>query len=56
MGQLVKTIVNDYQNAGIQKANVAKTDLSGPGVYYYKLDFKGENETHTSSKSMILLR
>ena len=56
MGQLVKTLINDYQNAGIQKANVAKADLSGPGVYYYKLDFKGENETHTSSKSMILLR
>ena len=56
MGQLVKTFINDYHDAGIQKVNVTKTDLSGPGMYYYKLDFKGENETRTSSKSMILIR
>jgi hypothetical protein len=56
IGQLVKTLVNDYQNAGIQKVEVERNDLSESGVYIYKLNFNGENVTHSATETMILLK
>jgi hypothetical protein len=56
MGQLVKTVVDDYQNAGTQKVEITGSDLPGTGVYFYRLSFNGENETHLSTETMILLK
>lgn len=56
MGQVVKTMVNDYQSAGLHEVKVNSTDLNGPGVYYYKLEVKGESNDYSSSNSMILIR
>ncbi len=56
MGQVVKTMVKDYQNAGLHQVMVNSTDLNGPGVYYYKLEVKGGSSDYSSSNSMILIR
>lgn len=56
MGQVVKTLVNENQSAGVHNVTVNSSDLSGPGVYYYKLEVKGESNDFSSTNSMILVR
>jgi len=56
MGQIVKTLVNEYQTAGVHQVTVNSTDLSGAGVYLYKLDVKGETNNYSSTNNMILIR
>jgi len=56
MGQVVKTFVSEYQDAGVYNVTVNSTDLFGPGVYYYKLEVKGESNDFSSTNSMILVR
>ncbi|MBE0640112.1 MAG: T9SS type A sorting domain-containing protein [Bacteroidales bacterium] len=56
MGQVVKTLVTEYQSAGTHKVTVQSSDLNGPGVYYYKLEVKGESNDYSSNNSMILIR
>jgi len=56
MGQIVRTYVNGYQDAGAYHVTINNGDLQGPGVYYYTLKVKGESEDFTSTNSMILVR
>lgn len=56
MGQIVKTMVTEYQSAGLHEVKVNSSDLSGPGVYLYRLEVKGESKDYSSTNSMILIR
>ncbi len=56
MGQVVKTMVSEYQDAGQHQLNVNSTDLSGAGMYYYKVEVDGETQHLSSTNSMILIR
>ena len=51
LGRELKTLVNDYQNAGLHSVNFDGNDLSS-GIYYYKLQAGDFNKT----KKLILLK
>ncbi|MBI9037447.1 MAG: T9SS type A sorting domain-containing protein [Bacteroidales bacterium] len=55
-GQIVSTLINEVQNAGINSINWNATDENGnkvnQGLYIYRIESNGE----TQSKSMLLMR
>jgi hypothetical protein len=56
LGQVVTTMVSESQAAGEDQVNVNSTDLSGPGMYYYKVEFDGETQHLSATNNMILIR
>lgn len=56
LGQVVTTMVSESQAAGEYQVNVNSTDLSGPGMYYYKVEFDGETQHLSATNNMILIR
>jgi len=56
MGQLVKTFVDEYQSEGVYTVNVNSSDLMGQGVYYYKLEVKGESRNYSSTNNLVLIK
>jgi hypothetical protein len=56
LGQVVKTMVSENQAAGEYQVNVNSADLSGPGMYYYKVEFDGETQHLSATNNMILIR
>lgn len=56
LGQIVKTFVDQYQSEGIYTVNVTSSDLNGQGVYYYKLEVKGENGNYSSTNNLVLIK
>jgi hypothetical protein len=51
IGELIKTLVNQYQEAGIYKVNFDARDLSN-GIYFYKI----QSGNFVEIKKMLLLK
>ncbi len=56
MGQIVKTLVDEDQAAGVHEVQVSSTDLMGPGIYYYRLLVNGVHNTYSATNSMMLIK
>ncbi len=54
-GKVVSTILNTDISAGYQSVEVNGANLSS-GVYYYRIDFRGENGSQTDTKRMMLIK
>jgi Subtilase family/Secretion system C-terminal sorting domain len=55
VGQLVRTIEQNTFEAGYQSVNFNASQLPS-GVYVYRIEAKGNNQTFISSKKMLLLK
>jgi hypothetical protein len=54
-GQVVTRLVNGVQNAGAHHVVWNASNLSS-GVYFYRIDFDGQNRKFSDIKSMVLLK
>jgi len=54
-GKQVASLVNDYQNAGYQTAVFNGSGFSS-GVYYYRVEFKNENNIESMTKKMLMIK
>ncbi len=54
VGMLVTTLVDQYQEAGLQNAVFNGTDVK-PGVYFYHITVQGESNNYSAVKRMIVV-
>ena len=54
MGQIVKTLVNEIQQAGLQTIDLNRSDLMS-GVYYYRITLHGGSSDYSVTKNMIVV-
>ncbi len=55
MGQIVKTVVNGIQQAGLQTIDLNRSDLMS-GVYYYRITLHGVSSDYSVTKNMIVVQ
>ena len=56
-GQLVKTLVNEVREAGVQYSErVYGYDLNGSGTYYYNIVVEGSAKTYNAKGTLILVK
>jgi len=55
MGQVVKTVVNGIQQAGLQTIDLNRSDLMS-GVYYYRITLHGVSSDYSVTKNMIVVQ
>lgn len=56
LGQVVKTLVNEVQSAGVQTVRVNSNDLNGSGTYLYKVMVEGSAKSYTVNGTLILVK
>lgn len=54
-GKEVASLVSEFRNAGYQSLEFNGSGFSS-GVYYYRIEFKNENEFETITKKMLLVK
>ncbi len=54
MGQIVSTLVDQTQKAGVQNFELNRADLNA-GAYVYRIILTGETQTYSVTKSMIVV-
>ena len=54
LGQVVRTLVNASQEAGVQTIELTNSNLQ-PGVYQYRITLNGKNADYSVVKSMIVV-
>ena len=56
-GQLVKTLVNEVRDSGVQTpVRVNSYDLNGSGTYYYNIIVEGSAKTYNAKGTLILVK
>lgn len=56
LGQVVKVLVNEVQNAGVQTVRLSSADLNGNGTYLYKVTVEGSAKSYTVNGTLILVK
>jgi hypothetical protein len=56
MGQIVKTLVDEDQTAGVYEITLRSSDLVGPGIYHYRLLVNGVYNKYSATNSMMLIK
>ena len=56
LGQVVKVLVNEVQNAGAQTVRLSSADLNGNGTYLYKVIVEGSAKSYAVNGTLILVK
>ncbi len=53
-GMLVKTLVEEYQESGVQNIEFSANEVNS-GIYFYHITVRGETKTYSAVKRMIVM-
>lgn len=56
LGQVVKVLVDEVQNAGVQTVRLSSADLNGNGTYLYKIIVEGSAKSYAVNGTLILVK
>jgi len=56
IGQEVKALVDEVQQAGAHKLTVENADLSGAGTYFYRITLKNDTKVYSTKGKMLLIK